>query len=164
MNPLKKKALYALVALLGFYAVVTGLRLSKYASLKEQCDPPASADHLRELGVEMPADIQLCREMDASYGANYRVLVARASVLCIASMGAVDCPSARREGLRWAIGMTSRGWGTGRLGRQEGSSLLYELERPHTAVSLSLYEDQFHEVSGLLQVSSDRPLRGRASR
>lgn len=164
MNPTKKKALYALAAVLGFYTLVTGLRISKAHSYQEACDPPASADHLRELGVDMPSNVQLCREMSASYGASYHVLIARTNALCVASMGAVGCPSARHEGLAWTLDMTSRGWGTGRVGRQLGESLSYELERPHTTVSLSLYESQFHEVTGLLQVSSDLPRRRVASR
>lgn len=164
MNPTRKKALYAAAAVLGLFALITSVRLWRYDSIQQRCDTAASSDRLRELGVEVPSNVQLCREREATYGVMYYVLLARASPICVASMGAVGCTSARHEGLRWIIDMTRRGWGTGRVGRAEGSSLVYELERPDTSVTLSLYEDQFHEVTGLLQVSSSRATGRRASR
>jgi hypothetical protein len=160
----KQKALGALVGLLGLSGLVTGLRIYQSHDLQRSCDPPASGERLRELGVEMPDDIKLCQEQPNDYGVTYYVLVARTSALCVASMGAVGCPSARSEGLRWVVGMTGRGWGTGRVGQRVGSSLTYELVRPDASVTLSLYENQFSEVTGLLQVSSSRPTRARAGR
>jgi hypothetical protein len=60
----------------------------------------------------------------------------------------------RAEGLRWAIGMTAKGWGTGNLGRQQGSSLTYELLREDSSMMMSVHEDQYHEITGFLQVTA----------
>ena len=164
MNPTRKKAFFAAAAVLGLFVLITTVRLWKYSSIQHRCDSAASPDRLRELGVDVPSNVQLCREREATYGAMYYVLLSRASPVCVASMGAVGCSSARQEGLRWTMDMTRRGWGTGRVGRAEGSSLVYELERPDTTVTLSLYEDQFHEVTGLLQVAMSGGTGRRASR
>lgn len=150
----KKKALRALAVLLGLYALVAGLRLWKYSGSQQSCDTPVSSARLQMWGIEMTDGVRLCSEHESSYGARYYVLMARAPVVCVASMGLVGCPSARAEGLRWAIGMTAKGWGTGQLGLQRGSSLTYELLREDSSMLLSVYEDQFHEITGLLQVTA----------
>ena len=150
----KKKALGALAVLFGLYALATGLRLWRYSGSQQSCDTPVSSARLQAWGIEMTDSVRLCSEHESSYGARYYVLMARAPVVCVASMGLVGCPSARAEGLRWAIGMTAKGWGTGNLGRQQGSSLTYELLREDSSMMMSVHEDQYHEITGFLQVTA----------
>ena len=161
----KKKVLGALAVLFGLYALATGLRLWGYSGSQQSCDTPVSSARLQAWGIEMTDSVRLCREEESSssYGADYYVLMARAPVVCVASMGLVGCPSARAEGMRWAIGMTAKGWGTGNLGRQQGSSLTYELLREDSSMMMSVYEDQYHEITGFLQVTAPlaRSARGR---
>jgi hypothetical protein len=140
----------ALAAVVGLSLMVGMGMYAAYRDNRTKCDSPLGPGATRDLSIELPDGVQVCRKLDRTESSDLELLVEAPGPLCFASMGQLGCPSIVKNELAFMSAMTRAGWGTGEAraddevrftrGKRESASVRFRRSRyGEIAASMTVY-------------------------
>lgn len=152
-----KKTKTAVLAALAWLAMApllvgTASRLA-YNGNRAQCEQPVPVSELEQVGLAIPDGAMVCHAEKRPNGALFRLVVARPSFLCLATLRAIGCPSLGAAGLSFVGPMRDAGWGTGSHLAPTGASATFDFERGPERAHLALRKSRFDEITGSFELT-----------
>ena len=149
---MKKLLTFLGLGIIGVVGLCFLIGMGKYTAYRDnrmKCDAPLGPSATRDLGIALPAGVQVCRKGDGSGSASMELLVETPSPLCFASVGQIGCPSVLKHQLALLGAMSDAGWDTAET--LDKTEVSFRRGKGETA-SVRFRESPFGEIAATMTV------------